>query len=67
MPLTETGVETTVRSKENGENFTTAKMDGNIDKMGIPDPFYMDLHFTVEANRIAVLDFRLAGDWPTWT
>jgi hypothetical protein len=46
----------------NGKTIVTAELDGNFDKTGLPDPFYMDLHFVVSGEKIAALSFRLAGD-----
>lgn len=45
-----------------GRTVVTAEMDGNFDKTGLPDPFLMDLHFTVNENKIAALTFKLAGE-----
>jgi SnoaL-like domain len=39
-----------------------AKVDGNFDKTGLPDPFYMDLHFVVDGNKVSALDFRLPDE-----
>jgi hypothetical protein len=44
-----------------GKMILTADMDGNFDKTGLPDPFLMDLHFTLEENLISALEYRLAG------
>ena len=46
----------------NGETRVTAKVDGNFDKSGLPDPFLMDFHFTVDARKIFALMIRLAGE-----
>jgi SnoaL-like domain len=43
----------------NGKTIVTAALDGNFDKTGLPDPFCMDLHFTVEDNKITALSFKL--------
>jgi hypothetical protein len=47
-----------------GDNKTivTAKVDGNFDKTGLPDPFLMDFHFTTDAGKISGLNTRLAGE-----
>lgn len=45
-----------------GRTILTAEVNGNFDKSGLPDPFLMDLHFTVHENKIAALNFRLAGE-----
>lgn len=44
-----------------GKTVVTAKVDGKFDKTGLPDPFQMDFHFTVEGNKIAALNIRLPG------
>jgi len=31
----------------NGKTIVTLKVDGNFDKTGLPDPFLMDFHFTI--------------------
>jgi len=48
--------------RRNGKTIVTAAIDGNFDKTGLPDPFYMDLHFTVEDDKIAALSFKLPGE-----
>jgi hypothetical protein len=48
----------------NDKTIVTLKVDGNFDKTGLPDPFLMDFHFTVDANKIAALDIRLVGEKP---
>lgn len=48
----------------NGKTIVTLKVDGNFDKTGLPDPFLMDFHFTVDANKIVALDIRLPGEKP---
>ena len=40
----------------------TLKVDGNFDKTGLPDPFLLDFHFTIDTNKITVLDIRLPGE-----
>jgi len=44
-----------------GDTILTAKVDGNFDKTGLPDPFLMDLYFSLEENLITALRYRLAG------
>ena len=45
-----------------GSVILTAEVDGNFDKTGLPDPFLMDLHFTVDKDRITSLKYSLAGE-----
>jgi hypothetical protein len=45
-----------------GKTIVTAKVDGNFDKTGLPDPFLMDFHFTVDNTKIAALNIRLAHE-----
>lgn len=37
----------------------TAKVDGDFDKTGLPDPFVMALHFVISGSKIERLAFRL--------
>lgn len=37
------------------EIVVTAKSDGDYDKTGLPDPLYLDFHFTVEGDKITRL------------
>ncbi|HKO96297.1 MAG TPA: nuclear transport factor 2 family protein [Pyrinomonadaceae bacterium] len=37
----------------------TAKVDGDFDKTGLPDPFVMALHFVMSGSKINRLAFRL--------
>lgn len=46
----------------NGKTIVTLHVDGNFDKTGLPDPFLMDFHFTIDANKIAAVVVRLAGE-----
>jgi hypothetical protein len=46
----------------NGTTIVTLKVDGNFDKTGLPDPFLMDFHFTIDTNKIVALDIRLPGE-----
>ena len=48
----------------NGKTIVTLKVDGNFDKTGLPDPFLMDFHFTIDTNKITALDIRLLGEKP---
>ena len=45
-----------------GKTIVTAELDGNFDKTGLPDPFYMDFHFIVDGDKIAALNIRLAPE-----
>jgi hypothetical protein len=45
-----------------GKTVLTAEVNGNFDKTGLPDPFLMDLHFTVDADKINGLNYRLIGE-----
>jgi hypothetical protein len=45
-----------------GKTIVTAEVDGNFDKTGLPDPFYMDFHFMVDDTKINGLNIRLAGE-----
>jgi hypothetical protein len=44
----------------NGKIIVTVKVDGNFDKTGLPDPFLMDFHFTIDRIKIGALNIRLA-------
>jgi hypothetical protein len=37
------------------EIVVTAKADGNYDKTGLPDPLYLDFHFTVDGDKVTCL------------
>ena len=43
----------TVQNAE--EIVVTAKADGDYDKTGLPDPLYLDFHFTVEGDQVILL------------
>ena len=45
-----------------GKSIVTVEVDGNFDKTGLPDPLRMDFRFTVDGNKIAALNIRLAGE-----
>ncbi len=45
----------------NGKSIVTLQVDGDFDKTGLPDPFYMDFHFTLDQNKICLLNIRLPG------
>lgn len=46
-------VTNTVQDEE--EIVVTAKCDGDYDKSGLPDPLYLDFHFTVDGDKITRL------------
>ena len=48
-------------TERNGKTILTAEVDGNFDKTGLPDPFWMDLYFTHDEHLISALEYRLAG------
>lgn len=52
-------VETVERT---GKTILTVEVDGNFDKTGLPDPFMMDLYFTIHEKLITALEYRLAGE-----
>jgi hypothetical protein len=45
-----------------GETVVTAKVDGNFDRTGLPDPLILNHHITVEGDKIVGLTCRLAGE-----
>ena len=47
-----------------GETVIKAKIDGNYDKSGLPDPLVMNHHVTVEGDKITRLVIRLADEKP---
>lgn len=44
-----------------GNFVVTAKVDGNFDKRGLPNPFVLALYFTVKENRIVQLMILPSG------
>ena len=47
--------------KSSGDkSVVTAKVDGDFDKTGLPDPFVMTLHFVTAGSKIGRLAFRLS-------
>ncbi|QLY78014.1 nuclear transport factor 2 family protein [Clostridium intestinale] len=40
----------------NTKTIVTAKVDGDFDKTGLPDPFLLDFHFTVVNEKITKLE-----------
>ena len=49
-------------TERNGSIVLTAAVDGDFDKTGLPDPFLMDLHFTLDQDMITSLKYSLAGE-----
>lgn len=49
-------------ANSNGKTIVTVRVDGNFDKIGLPDPFLMDFHFAIGIDKIAALNIRLAGE-----
>jgi hypothetical protein len=47
-----------------GETVVTAKVDGNFDRTGLPDPVVINHHITAEGGKIVGLTCRLAGEEP---
>jgi DNA-binding MarR family transcriptional regulator len=47
-----------------GETVISAKVDGNFDRTGLPDPLFLDHYITVEGDKIVGLTCRLAGEKP---
>jgi len=45
-----------------GKAIVTLRVDGDFDKTGLPDPFLMDFHFTLDTNKISALDIRMPGN-----
>lgn len=45
-----------INAVHNAKEFVvTAKTDGNYDKTGLPDPLYIDFHFTLDGDKITLL------------
>lgn len=44
------------------EIVVTAKSDGNYDKTGLPDPLYLDFHFSLEGDKITRLRIVLSSN-----
>ena len=47
------------------ETIVTTKVDGSYDKTYIPDPLFLDHHFTVCDNKIDTLMIQMAGEKPS--
>ena len=49
-------------NERDDKSILTAEVDGNFDKTGLPDPFIMDLHFTIKNNQILSLSYHFVGE-----
>ena len=47
-------------TSKDGAEIITAKVDGNFDKTGLPDPLVMDFHIRTGGDKIARLACKLA-------
>ena len=47
-----------------GETVVTAKVDGNFDRTGLPDPLILEHDLTIKGDKIVGLTCRLAGEKP---
>lgn len=48
--------------QEGPQTIVTAKVDGDFDKNGLPDPLLLDFHFTVVNRKITRLEILLPSD-----
>jgi hypothetical protein len=48
--------------EQNDKIVVTAKIDGNFDKTGFPDPLLLDFHFTIKEDKIAGLTILFIDD-----
>ena len=55
-------LEITNTVQDAGEIVVTAKSDGDYDKTGLPDPLYLDFHFTVEGEKVTLLRIVLSSN-----
>lgn len=55
-------LEVTNAVQDAGELVVTAKSDGDYDKTGLPDPLYLDLHFTVDGDKVTRLRTALSSN-----
>ncbi|MDF2591157.1 MAG: nuclear transport factor 2 family protein [Clostridia bacterium] len=46
--------------EESPQTIITAKVDGDFDKTGLPDPLLLDFHFTVVNEKVTRLEILLA-------
>ncbi|EHJ00990.1 hypothetical protein CDLVIII_4479 [Clostridium sp. DL-VIII] len=49
-------------AKKNSIDVITAKVDGDFDKAGLPDPLLLDFHFSVVKGMVTKLEILLAGN-----
>lgn len=49
-------------AERDGQTVVTAKVDGNFDRTGLPDPLIIDHYFTLAGGKIVGLVCRLAGE-----
>ena len=49
-------------SETDDQIIVAIEIDGSFDKSGLPDPFVMDFHFTLEDSKIARLHIRMHGE-----
>ena len=52
--------------EQNGKTIVTAKVDGDFDKTGLPDPLILDFHFTIDANRVVGLSIHFSETRETY-
>jgi hypothetical protein len=55
-------LEVTNAIQDTGELVVTAKSDRDYDKTGLPDPLYLDFHFTVEGDKVTRLRTVLSSN-----
>lgn len=55
-------LEITHAAQDAREFVVTAKADGDYDKTGLPDPLYLDFHFTVEEEKVTLLRIVLSSN-----
>jgi hypothetical protein len=52
--------EVTNTAQRNQETVVTAKVDGNFDKTGLPDPLMLDHHFIITEGKISRLTVQIS-------
>jgi hypothetical protein len=52
--------EVTNAAQHNQETIVTAKVDGNFDKTGLPDPLMLDHHFIIAEGKISRLTVQIS-------